>query len=170
MNMNTITKIALSIVVAFSALYPYLFPSEKSGSLETVFGAGIVGAIAIAIVFFTAIAIYCKALQKCLELIHPSNRMANPTSVWYMFLLPYNFIEDFFIILNVSKSIENEAKNNDKLSVLKDYGVVTGIGWCIAQVLSLIPNYGGQIAGGIGLILWIIHWVFIHKTIRLLTR
>lgn len=167
--MNIAIKILLSLVVAFSAAYPYLFASEKSGSLETIFAAGIAGSIALLLAFFTAIYFYCRALAQCLELIAPAHRAASPNSVWYMFLIPYNIIEDFFIIINVSQSIQNEAKHNPKLTGLGDIGLITGMGWCIAQVLSLIPNWGGQIAGLIGLLLWIIHWVFIQKVNKLLS-
>jgi hypothetical protein len=160
---NKITKIGLSLVVAFCAAYPYLFPAEKSGALETVAGVGLWVGLFVVLLFFTAIYFYCKALQRCLELIEPVNRTATPKSVWYMFLIPYNIIEDFFIVINVSKSIENEARQNPKLIEMKDNGLIIGMGWCIAQVLSLIPNWGGQIAGGMGLILWIAHWLFIRR-------
>lgn len=40
--------------------------------------------------------------------------------------------------------------------------------WSITQVLSFIPNFIGQLAGVLGLALFIIHWVFIRKIIKLL--
>ena len=46
--------------------------------------------------------------------------------------------------------------------------MVSGIGWSIAQVLSFIPNIVGQIAGLIGMILVIYHWVQIAKINKLL--
>ena len=167
---NKLIKIILSGIVLLIALLPYLNSSDKSGSIESISSLGAVGIAVLVLVFFVAVAFYCVALQTCLSLVAVENRKATPKSVWYMFLLPYNFIEDFFIIINVSNSIEAEAKQNEKLSVIKDNGMISGIGWCIAQLFSLAPNIIGQIAGGIALILWIFHWRFIHKVNNLLSQ
>ncbi len=45
-----------------------------------------------------------------------------------MFLIPYDFIEDFFIIYNVFTSLKNEVKTNYALEQLNGYGLNTGIG------------------------------------------
>jgi hypothetical protein len=161
--MNKIVKIILSIAVAICAVYPYVFPSQKSGSIETVAELGLMGSIVLGVLFFAAIAFYCRDLEKCLSRIQPQNRTASPKSVWYMFLIPYNIIEDFFIIITISSSIQNERKVNSNLYSIKDDGLVIGIGWCTAQVLSLIPSVGGQISGLIALVLWVIHWGFIRR-------
>lgn len=166
--MNKIIKISLSIIIVFCTLFPYVNDTDKPDVFENVFSIGIIGSAAIIILFFTAIGFYCMDLQRCLELIDPKNRKAKPQSVWYMFLLPYNFIEDFFIVINISNSLEEEAKKNEKLANCNDFGMITGIGWSIAQILSFVPNLTGQIASILGLVLWIIHWRFIIKMNRLL--
>lgn len=164
-KMSVIIKLALALVVAVSALYPYLYPVEKSGALETVFETGLWVSIVLAILFLAGVALYCKDLERSLTQIQPENRKASPRSVWYMFVIPYNIIEDFFIILNVYGSVENELKGeeNSRIAGLNEYSLVTGMGWCIAQVLSLIPNLGGQLAGFIALMLWIAHWILIRR-------
>lgn len=167
--MNLLIKISLSTIILLIAIFPYLNTSDKSGTIEIFSSICPLGIIILMATFFSAIGFYCKSLQKCLSLISPTNRNANPKSVWFMFLLPFNFIEDFFIIINISNSIENETKYNSKLSSIKDNGMLTGIGWCIAQVLSFAPNVAGQIAGVLGLVLWLIHWQFINKINNLLT-
>ena len=86
-----------------------------------------------------------------------------------MFLIPFNFVEDFFIVIDVANSIEEEKKSNPKLNNISDFGMVTGIGWSISQVLSFIPTMVGQIAGLIGMILVIYHWVIIARINKLLT-
>lgn len=168
MTMNKIIKLFLSLIILLCAILPYLTASDKSGALETISSIDVAGIIILIISFFLAIAYYCKALQECLTLIAPHNRKASPKSVWYMFLMPFNFIEDFFIMISISNSLEEEAKHNSKLENIKDFGMVTGIGWSIAQILSFIPNMAGQIAGGLGLVLWIMHWRFIIKINKLL--
>lgn len=87
-----------------------------------------------------------------------------------MFAIPFNFVEDFFIVINVANSIEEEQKTNDNLVTVTDFGMVTGIGWSLAQILSFIPNMVGQIAGLIGMILVIYHWIQIAKINRLLAK
>ncbi|WP_247237979.1 hypothetical protein [Telluribacter sp. SYSU D00476] len=160
---KTLVKIGLSGIVLLIALSPYIDSSDKSGALDMISTVGTAGISLLAIAFFIAVAYYCIALETCLSLISKGNRKARPKSVWYMFLLPYNFIEDFFIIINISNSIEAEANRNIKLLAMKDYGMITGMGWCIAQLLSLAPNIAGQVGGALGLVLWVLHWRFINK-------
>lgn len=83
-----------------------------------------------------------------------------------MFVLPYNFIEDFFIIHGVTCSLKAEAKTNPRLKQVTDFGKITGLGWCIAQIISLIPTAIGLVAAVIALALWAVHW----RTIVTLTR
>jgi len=116
------------------------------------------------------VAFYCRTLQKCLTLIKPENRKAEPKSVWYMFAIPFNFVEDFFIVINIANSIEEEKKSNRNLNGISDFGMISGIGWSIAQVLSFIPSMVGQIAGLIGMILVIYHWTQISKINKLLIK
>lgn len=168
--MNRFIKLSLSGIILLCVILPYLNSSDKSGSLETLFSIGVPGTLILMASFFLAIAYYCKALQNCLTHISPQNRKATPNSVWYMFLLPFNFVEDFFIMINISNSLEEEAKHNPNLSNLKDFGMITGIGWSIAQILSFVPNIAGQIAGVAGLLLWILHWRFILKINKLLIQ
>lgn len=167
--MNLLIRISLTILLVLWASLPYFDKTGSKNALDAILSIGIAGSILFVLAFFIMVAFYCKTLQRCLELIRPENRKATPKSVWYMFLIPFNFIEDFFIVINISNSIEEEAKINPKLAAIKDFGMVTGIGWSIAQVLSFIPNYIGQVAGGIGFILVIIHWLFVAKINRLLS-
>ena len=167
--MNIIIKVLLSAFILPGMVVPYPSTFNEAGTLETVFTLGITGSVILFALFFLAIGFYCKELQNCLVLISPQNRKASPRSVWFMFLIPFNFIEDFFIAINLFNSME-EAKCNKKLSGIKDLGMISGIGWCIAQIFSLIPNIAGQLAGALGLVLWIIHWRLIIKINKLLTQ
>ena len=85
-----------------------------------------------------------------------------------MFAIPFNFIEDFFIVINLATSLEAEKRTNQSLSDSNDFGMVSGIGWSIAQLLSFIPNSIGQVAGVVGMILVIYHWLQIGRINRLL--
>jgi hypothetical protein len=166
--MNKIIKITTTILLVFWAAEPFFGGKNSESVLDSIIKFGITQSVGVFLLFFGMVAFYCKSLQQCLELIKPENRKLQPKSVWYMFLIPFNFVEDFFIVIDLSNSIEKEAESNPKLHSVKDYGMITGIGWSIAQLLSFIPNYIGQFAGVIGLILVVKHWLLIVKINRLL--
>lgn len=166
--MNLFIKLILTALIVLLGIHPYLSGSDKPGMLDEVFRYGLPLGISFMLAFLILVALYCKSIQTTLTLIKPENRKAKPTRIWQMFIIPYNIIEDFFIMDYVSKSIKAEAHDNPKLSSLKDDGFITGIGWCIAQVLSFIPNEVGMIAGVVALMLWVKHWYLILKVNRLL--
>ncbi len=87
-----------------------------------------------------------------------------------MFLIPYNFLEDFFIVSNVARSLRQEASTNPRLQGIRGFGIWSGNGWCTAQLLSLLPGVMGEAAGLAGGVLWAKHWHFIAKVNRLLSR
>jgi divalent metal cation (Fe/Co/Zn/Cd) transporter len=170
-SINFLNKLTITVLLVIWASVPYIDTTISEKTSDTTFPVGFteisVSVISI-VAFLIIVALYVNSLQTCLTLIKPENRKAKPKTVWYMFLLPFNFIEDFFIVIDISNSIEAEAKTNEKLSNVKDFGMVTGIGWCVTQIMWFIPNYVGQISGIICCILIIVHWVQIHKINKLL--
>ncbi|HLO45199.1 MAG TPA: hypothetical protein VK175_12765 [Leadbetterella sp.] len=166
--MNILIRISLTIILVLWAILPYYENSIENPQIELLKSIGLWMLAILVSGFLGFVALYCKDIQTCLELINPQNRKMSPKSAWLMFFMPFNFIEDFFIVINLSNSIEAEAKINQKLETIKDFGMVTGIGWCIAQILSFIPNVFGQIVGCLGIILVVFHWIFIKKIIALL--
>lgn len=167
-TLNFLVRLALTALIVAWAVLPYMDSASNESILGEISRVGIVPSILIISSFFIMVAFYCRTLQKCLTLINPENRKAKPQSVWYMFAIPFNFVEDFFIVINIANSIEEEKKTNTKLKDISDFGMASGIGWSIAQVLSFIPNMTGQIAGLVGMILVIYHWLQIFRINRLL--
>ncbi|WP_257130020.1 hypothetical protein [Burkholderia sp. RF4-BP95] len=165
---RTILKGILSVPIAFGLAYPLIYPSEDGGVLGEMEMLGPIGGIVVVAVFLALVYAYASDLRSTLKSVNRGSRAAEPNSVWLMFLLPYNFIEDFFIISNVAKSLEAESRINPALSGLRSFGRISGIGWCLAQVLSLIPNTIGSIAGGVAVFLWVWHWVFVRRANRML--
>lgn len=162
-----IRLILTGLLVAWAAM-PYFDNSTNDSVLNEIFRVGILPSFLTIGAFFIMVGFYCRTLERCLTLIKPENRKAKPTSVWYMFAIPFNFVEDFFIVINVANSLDEEKKTNIKLTNISDFGMISGIGWSIAQVLSFIPNFVGQIAGLLGMILVIYHWTQIAKINKLL--
>ncbi len=165
---RTVLKAILSIPIAFGLAYPLTHPSEDRGILGEMDRFGTSGSIVVVTVFLALVYAYASDLRTTLKSVNQGSRAAEPNSVWLMFLLPYNFIEDFFIISNVAKSLEAESRINPALSGLRSFGRISGIGWCLAQVVSLIPNTIGAIAGGVAVFLWVWHWVFVRRANKML--
>ncbi|WP_439891389.1 hypothetical protein ACS7SF_01570 [Ralstonia sp. 25C] len=156
-------KIALTVPVTYALAYPFLNASAAGGVFKEVELLGVFWGAVLVIAFLTLIFLYCRDLFRSLSLVRPSARTATPRSVWLMFLLPYNFVEDFFIIANVANSLRREAQHNRALDPFQRFGMVSGLGWCTAQIFSLLPNDVGAISGVLALPLWIIHWRFIRQ-------
>lgn len=155
-------KILLSALVAFALIYPFLL-AEPAGLAKELEVLGVYGAVALGVVFFLLVALYAGDLRSILLLVSPDSRKAKPNSVWWMLVLPYNFIEDFFIVRAVTESLRHESSINSGLQNLKSFGALTGFGWCIAQIGSLIPNEVGSLFAVLALVMWIFHWRLIRK-------
>lgn len=156
-------KLLLTLLVAGALAYPLLQPGVGAGVFRELEMLGPFAAISLTLLFLFAVFLYCRDLQRALALVRPAYRSASPRSVWLMFLLPYNFIEDFFIIAHVAQSLRREAESNDALRSFSHFGMLTGIGWCSAQVLSLIPHAIGSLAGLLAVPLWLVHWHLIRR-------
>ena len=156
-------KIGLTIPVTYVLAYPFMNPSAVGGVFKEVEALGFYGSVILIAAFLVIVFMYCRDLHRSLSLVRPSARTASPRSVWLMFLIPYNFVEDFFIIYNVASSLRREAQHNLALNSFKSFGTVSGLGWCAAQIVSLLPHEIGSIAGVLALPLWAIHWRFIRR-------
>lgn len=170
MSALTLLKALLSIPIGIGLAYPFLNPDAPGGILGELKIFGPTGSVAAVAVFLLLVFFYALDLIKSLKLVSPASRRARPNSVWLMFFLPYNFIEDFFIVANVANSLKAEAASNPALSTFKSFGMISGLGWCAAQVVSLVPNQIGSAAGLIAIVFWIWHWVFIRRANRALIQ
>lgn len=139
MNRNIaliLVKIVLTLPVTYALAYPFLNPSVAGGVFKEVEMLGLLGSVVLAAAFLAIVFLYCRDLYRSLSLVRPSARAAPPRSVWLMFLIPYNFVEDFFIIANVASSLRREAQHNIALHPFKRFGMVSGLGWCAAQIVA----------------------------------
>ncbi len=160
-------KLLLSALVGYALIYPFLQP-EPVGIAKELAMLGLAGALSVAAVFFAAVVLYARDLRAVLQLIAPEQRAAAPNSVWWMLVLPYNFIEDFFIIAAVTRSLRQMAAVTPAFQQLAGFGAGTGFGWCAAQLGSLLPNQAGSGFAIIALVCWLLHWRFIRQAKRLL--
>lgn len=164
-----ILKVVLTIPVVYALAYPFLYPDANAGVFREVQMLGVTGSVMLGLLFLSAIVLYCRDLQKTLSLLPEQSRVASPRSVWWMFFMPFNFVEDFFIVANVARSLRNEAQINPVLAGLKNFGLWSGIGWSTAQIISLIPHDLGSLGSVFALLFWVVHWRFIRQVnVRLL--
>ena len=170
MSALTLLKAILSIPIGVGLAYPFLNSEASGGILVELNIFGPVGSISAIAIFLLLVFFYALDLIRCLKLVSPASRKAKPNSVWFMFLLPYNFIEDFFIITSVARSLKAEATSNPALASFKSFGMISGVGWCAAQVVSLIPNLVGSVAGLVAIGFWVWHWRFIRHANRILMK
>ena len=122
---------------------------------------GPLGTVALVTGFLLAVAAYASDLQRLLEAVPEPFRAARPKSVWLMFLIPYNFVEDFWIIGNVAASLKAHAAARGRTA--GTFGMISGIGWCVLQILALVPHEVGSVAGLLAVPLWLWHWAYVRR-------
>ncbi|WP_433675917.1 hypothetical protein [Microbacterium gorillae] len=129
---------------------PLWAPSWGRGLLGEIGLLPFPGNLLVVIAFFGLVALYCASLHVLMK----RAGAARPASVWWMFAIPANFVEDFYIVHRVDAQIRSRTTTVARLSWLW-----LGYGWCGFQILSLFPGIVGLIGGGLALVLWLTHWV-----------
>lgn len=155
-------KLLASAGVATLLAWPVL--QGDGGVLDEVRSLGLVGGLALTGAFLLGVYFYARALVHALELVPVEHRAASPRSVWWMFVLPYNFVEDFFIVHHVEQSLRATLPREQLLR----FGPAAGYGWCGAQILSLAPHPLAVIPSALALVLWVVHWVHIARAVSFL--
>jgi len=148
----------LVLTAGVCALIGWSIARPDQGFLAEVRMLGPWGSSLMAAGFLSAVAAYARDLQRLLEVVPEQFRTATPRSVWLMFLVPYNFVEDFWIIGNIANSLRNHA-----VAKAGSFGLISGLGWCTLQIVSLVPHELGSLAGLLAVPLWLWHWVFVRK-------
>jgi hypothetical protein len=149
--------VKLALTAGVCALIGWSFARPEQGFLAEIRLLGHWGAALLAVGFLLAVAAYARDLQRLLEAVPEPHRAARPRSVWLMFLIPYNFVEDFWIIANVARSLRKHTAGEGS------FGLISGLGWCTLQILSLVPHALGSVAGLLALPLWLWHWAYVRR-------
>ncbi|MEO3976646.1 hypothetical protein [Streptomyces sp. CAU 1734] len=160
-----IVKVLGTVLVTALISRPLWSPGADPGILREVSALGISGALLTVAVFFGLVALYCRLLQRTLALIGPEDRAASPASVWWMFAIPYNFTEDFYIVRNLTRSLTADGRTAPE--AVRRWAVL-GYAWCAFQILSLLPGTPGYLGGAIAIPLWVAHWIMTARVRRAL--
>lgn len=166
--MKPVFGLKLILTAAVCALIGWSAMRPDAGFLAEVRTLGPWGAGALATGFLLAVAAYARDLQKVLEAVPERFRTATPKSVWLMFLIPYNFVEDFWIIGNVATSLKaydaaHPGRGGRSWGGVGRFGLISGLGWCALQIISLVPHLLGSLAGLLAVPLWLWHWAFVRR-------
>ncbi|MDP1921693.1 MAG: hypothetical protein Q8L14_35965 [Myxococcales bacterium] len=115
----------------------------------------------VAAAFFLVVVLYCRDLVLLMRALDEEARAASPASMWWMLVLPLNFVEDFSIVSHVSTSLERQWRLRPELAGLGT-GRMVGLSWCALQIVSLVPSTVGLVAGVLAVPPWLWHWRFIR--------
>ncbi|MBO4206227.1 hypothetical protein [Micromonospora echinofusca] len=151
----SLATILLTLPVVALLAQPLWAPSWGAGILGEVTAFGVPGAVAALALFFGLVALYCRKLQHLQERVRPDARARSPRSVWLMFAIPFNFVEDFRIIADLGGSLRRDGRLSG--SVIRSWKVV-GTAWCILQIASLLPGTVGLTSGLLAVAAWAWHW------------
>ncbi len=159
--------LVLTVPVVALLLQPLWAPRWGSGVLGEVSAAGPVAAVSTVVVFFGAVALYCVTLQQILSELPEWGRARSPRSVWLMFALPFNFVEDFFIVNDIAGSL---AATSSVTNTTRNVWRTTGLAWCALQIISLFPGPIGLTGGALAIPVWLVNWAHAGIIVRALSR
>lgn len=155
--------VLLTIPVLALLTQPLWAPQWGAGMLGEIAALGPWGSIAAIAGFFGLVALYVRTLAQLLVPVPPAARARSPRSLWLMFAIPLNFVEDIEIVRDIATSLRAERRLAPRAI---GWWQAMGLGWCALQIISLAPTEVGVAGGGLGLALWAAHWVFTGVLIR----
>ncbi len=113
------------------------------GMLFGTVGLGIMVISVVVMVF------YLLTLQKALSRCAPENRAMNPGLVWLTLIPLFNLVWQFFVVINIAKSLAAEFQKRGLAVEEPKPGYTLGIVMCV----------GNLICFPVGLVCWILYWV-----------
>ena len=136
------------VVVLLSA--PLWVPGWGPGLIGEIGLVPFPGNLAIIAGFLLLVALYCLTLQRLVR----RAGAGSGASVWWMFAIPANFVEDFYIVQRVGAAIAPRIGRAEL-----GWWRWLGFGWCILQLVSLLPGELGRVGGALAILLWLAQWV-----------
>jgi hypothetical protein len=119
-------------------------------------------------VFFLIPAIfYLLTLQNALNKCAPASRAMDPGMVWLLLIPVFNLIWNFFVVMNIAKSLASEYARRGIPSPEPLPGQPIGLAMSICACCCIIPVLG-MLAGLANLVLWVVYWVKIAEYSRIL--
>ena len=147
--------VILTIPVVALLTQPLWAPQWGAGVLGEFAAAGPLGGTVAVAVFLGLVALYVRSLQHLLLAVPVAHRARTPRSVWLMFAIPFNFVEDFQIVTDVAASVRTDGRTS---AVVVSVWTWLGHAWCVLQIVSLLPGVLGLAGGAAAIVAWAVHW------------
>ena len=102
----------------------------------------IIGALVVFAILLIPTVFYILTLQKALNRCAPESRAMEPAMVWLMLVPCFNIIWQFFVVINMSKSLAAEFQRRG-LAEEAEPGKKLGMIMCILACCGAIPFVWG---------------------------
>ena len=119
------------------------------------------------VLFLIPAILYLLTLQNALSKCAPVSRAMQPGLVWLLLVPFFNMIWNFFVVMNIAKSLANEYARRGIPSPEPAPGQAIGLAMSICLCCGIIPILG-ILASLAGLVLWVVYWVKIAEYSRVL--
>jgi hypothetical protein len=126
-----------------------------------VAAVGVLGLLVFLAIAVTVKVFYLLTLYRALNRCSPESRAMDPTLVWLNFIPCFSLVWQFFVVINVAKSLGAEFKKRGIVAE-EQPGQAIGLAMCILSVLCAIP-YVNCLMAPAALVCWIIYWVKIAE-------
>ncbi len=121
----------------------------------------------VACFFLVPTILYILTLSRALNKCSPASRTLEPGMLWLLLVPFVNLIWNFFVVLGMAKSLNNEFRLRNAPVVDPTPGQSIGIAMSVCGASRIIPLLG-LIAIPAHLVLWIVYWVKIAEFSRML--
>jgi len=150
--------------------------------------------------FYIVIGIlYLLTLSNALKKCSVSSRTMRPGMIWLMLIPVFNIIWQFFVVVGLAKSVDNEFQTRRIPNTQPRPGMSVGIAMCVCMVCAILPFliffllgkvdnqsattdiptwaipvlfliFIGLLSELAHLVLWIVYWTTIARCSRMLDR
>jgi type IV pilus assembly protein PilA len=112
---------------------------------------------------------YLLTLSRALSKCSITSRTIQPGMVWLLLVPLVNLVWQFFVVIGLADSLDNEFRARGIQNVELKPGKAIGIAMCVCGVCAFIPILG-ILAFLVHLVLWIIYWSKIAEFSRRLDQ
>ena len=151
-------RVVGTLLVSALLSYPVWAPQWGAGVLGEIYLVAFPGNLLIVVGFLALVALYARTLQVT------ARRAGSGRSgwVWWMFAIPANFVEDFYIVHRIGTALTGRVHPR-----VCSWWLLLGHAWCAFQLVSLLPGATGLVGGAVAVVAWLAHWA---QTLAILRR
>jgi hypothetical protein len=110
------------------------------------------------LLFLIPFCLYFMTLSRALGKCSPESRTMQPGMVWLALIPFFGFIWNFFVVLALAKSLDNEFRTRGITDTEPELGKTIGLAMSVCMACGVIPLLGGLISI-VALVLWVMYWI-----------